>query len=73
MKSLILASGSSGRREILEETKYPFKIVVSNYEEDMGLNMAPKKLAIYLSKGKACDVAKRHANAIVIGADSCGF
>ena len=70
MKSLILASGSSGRREILEETRYPFTIVVSNYEEDMGLNMAPKDLAIYLSQGKARDVAKRQANAIVLGADS---
>lgn len=70
MKSLILASGSSGRREILEETKYPFRVVVSNYEEDMGLDLAPKELAIYLSKGKARDVAGRYTNAIVIGADS---
>lgn len=70
MKSLILASGSPGRREILEETKYPFRIVVSNYVEDMSLDLAPKKLAIYLSKGKARDVAKRSTNAIVLGADS---
>lgn len=70
MKSLILASGSPGRREILEETKYPFTISVSNYEEDMSLNLAPKELAIYLSQGKARDVAGRCANAIVLGADS---
>jgi len=70
MKSLILASGSSGRREILEETKYPFTISVSSYEEDMAPNLAPKELAIYLSKGKARDVARRQANAIVLGADS---
>jgi len=70
MKSLILASGSPARKEILEETGYPFAIDVSNYEEDMGLKLAPKELAVFLSKGKARDVVKRHKHAVIIGADS---
>lgn len=72
MKSLVLASGSPSRKEILEEAGIPFSIDVSHYEEDMGLDMAPKDLAIYLSKGKARDVAKRHTNAIILAADSFG-
>ena len=72
MKSLILASGSPSRKEILEETNYPFVVDASNYEEDMGLNMAPEDLAVFLSKGKANDVAKRHNNSVILAADSFG-
>ena len=72
MKTLILASGSLSRKEILEETGFPFTVDVSNYEEDMNLNMTPKDLATTLSKGKARDVAKRHKKAIILAADSFG-
>ncbi len=72
MKSLILASGSTGRREILKGANYPFTVDVSSYEEDMGLDMAPKDLAIFLSRGKAYDVAKRHKNSVILAADSFG-
>jgi septum formation protein len=70
MRQLILASSSSARKTILENVKADFVVDASNYEEDMGLAMAPKDLAIFLSKGKAQDVAKRHPNAVVLGADS---
>lgn len=70
MKQLILASGSPARKEILNRTKIPFIVDVSNYEEDMTLNLEPKDLATYLSKGKAQDVANKHKNAVVLGADS---
>jgi septum formation protein len=72
MKSLILASGSPSRKEILENTGFPFSVDVSNYEEDMGVNLPPKDLAVFLSKGKAHDVARRHSNAIILAADSFG-
>lgn len=72
MKALILASASVGRRNILSQTKYPFAVEVSNYEEDMGLDMLPDELATVLSRGKAIDVAKNHRNAVVLAADSFG-
>ena len=72
MKSLILASGSQSRREILNSTGFPFIVDPSDYEEDMSLELAPADLAIFLSKGKARDVAKRHSNAVILGADSFG-
>lgn len=73
MKALILASGSQSRREILNSTGFPYLVDPSNFEEDMTLKMAPADLAIFLSLGKARDVAKRHSNAIVLGADSFGI
>ncbi|MBC8412392.1 Maf family protein, partial [bacterium] len=45
MKKIILASASPRRREILELTGLKFTVCVSEYEEDMGLNMNPRALA----------------------------
>jgi septum formation protein len=70
MRQLILASSSPSRKTILENAKIDFVIDASNYEEDMGLAMPPSDLAIFLSKGKARDVAKRHSNAVILSADS---
>lgn len=69
-KELILASGSAGRKALFDKLQFPYRIQVSNYEEDMSLNLAPKDLAIELSRGKARDVASRNKNAVVLGADS---
>ncbi len=70
MKQLILASGSAGRKLLLDKLQIPYAIHVSNYEEDLTLDLPPKELAIELSRGKARDVAQRHKNAVVLGADS---
>jgi septum formation protein len=70
MKTIVLASGSPRRKEILEKTGLPFVVDPSNFEEDLKQDLEPKELAKALSLGKAKDVAKRHKNAIVIGADS---
>jgi septum formation protein len=70
MKQLILASQSVSRKEILDRAGIEFTVDPSNYEEDMTLPMEPAELAIHLSQGKARDVAKRHKNAVIIGADS---
>jgi septum formation protein len=70
MKTLVLASQSPGRKQVLENAGVQFRVVVSNYVEDMSLKLKPRDLAIYLSKGKASDVAGREKNAFVIGADS---
>ncbi|MFA5187921.1 MAG: Maf family protein [Patescibacteria group bacterium] len=71
MKKIILASGSPRRRELLKQIGVKFKVVPSNYEEDMSLKMSPKKLAEFLSLNKALDVVKRiKGNGIVIAADT---
>lgn len=69
-KKIILASGSLGRRALLTQIGLEFEVDVSNYQEDMTLDMEPARLAEHLSLGKAKDVAQRHKDAIIIAADT---
>lgn len=70
MRKIILASQSPWRKKILAKTGLKFKVVVSNFEEDLGLKLPPKKLAIKMARGKAEAVAKRYPDALIIGADT---
>jgi len=73
MKEIILASASEQRRLLLENIGLKFKVEKSDYEEDMNLKLKAHELAKFLSRGKAEAVAKKHKNAIIIGADSFIF
>ena len=68
--NLILASESPGRKKVLENAGFVFKVEPSDFIEDMTLPMKPHELVMYLSVGKARVVAARHHDAIIIGADS---
>lgn len=70
MPTFLLASRSAARKEMLEKAKVPFLVEVSSYEEDMTLDMPPNDLAMYLSRGKASDVAAKFSNAVILGVDS---
>jgi septum formation protein len=70
MKKIILASNSPGRKKLLEKAGFVFEVIPSNYEEDMTLDMSPKDLAVFLSKGKGEEVASRMKDAIIISADT---
>jgi len=70
MKQIILASTSPRRKEILNKTGLKFKVVASDYEENMNLKLKPLNLAKFLSHGKAETVAKHYKNHIIIGADT---
>ncbi|NOQ68159.1 septum formation inhibitor Maf [Patescibacteria group bacterium] len=69
-RKIILASGSPQRKKLLETIGLDFEIEKSNYKEDMSEKMPAHKLAQKLALGKAQDVAQKHKNAIIIGADS---
>lgn len=69
-KKIILASASPRRKELLTKAGVVFDVVSSDYEEDMNVSLPPRELAKYLSKGKAESVAAKHADAIVISADT---
>ena len=58
-RKIVLASTSPRRKELFEKTGLVFEVCPGDYEEDMTLKMEPKKLAEFLSLGKAKDVAKR--------------
>ena len=70
MQKIILASQSPRRRDLLKQIGLEFEIDPSNYEEDMTLDMEPRKLAEDLSLGKTKDVAQRHKDSIIISADT---
>lgn len=70
MKQIILASASPRRKEILAKTGLKFQVEAGAYEEDMGLDMEPHKLARFLSLEKAKAVAGKYKNALIIAADT---
>ena len=72
MKQIILASSSPRRKALLEQIGLKFKVVPSDYEEDMTLKMPPRKLAEFLSLNKAKDVAKKfqEKDVVIIAADT---
>lgn len=67
---IILASRSLQRKKLLETIGLNFEIETSNFKEDMTEKLPVNKLAQKLALGKAQDVAKKHKNAIIIGADT---
>ncbi len=69
-KLIILASASPRRKEILEKAGLKFQVDAGSYEEDMGLDMGPHKLARFLSREKAKALAEKYSNALIIAADT---
>jgi septum formation protein len=70
MRTIILASASPRRKEILKKTGLKFKVDESDYEENMDIDLNPHELAARHSIGKARAVASKYKNAIVISADT---
>ncbi len=69
-RTIILASGSPRRKELLSLIGLKFRVDVSDYEEDLGLKLKPHELAKFLSYEKARAVAHKYKDAIVIAADT---
>jgi len=70
IRTIILASASPRRKEILEKTGLKFRIDESDYEEKINSRLKPHDLARFLSCEKAGHVARRHRNALIIAADT---
>jgi septum formation protein len=77
MKTIILASASPRRKELLEKIDLKFEVDASDCEEDInpGLEsrLKPREIVRKLSIKKAQSVAARHKNAIIIAADTIGM
>ena len=69
-KTIILASASPRRKELLRLTRLKFRVDASAYEENLHLKLKPHKLARFLSKEKARRVAGKYKDAIIIAADT---
>ncbi|MEA1936492.1 MAG: nucleoside triphosphate pyrophosphatase [Patescibacteria group bacterium] len=70
MRKIILASKSKQREKLLKIIGLDFEIEKSDYLEDMTEKIPAYKLARKLAFGKAQDIAQKHKDAIVIGADT---
>jgi len=69
-RKIILASGSPRRKELLSLIGLKFRVDVSDYEEDLRLKLKPHELAKFLSCEKACAVAHKYRDAVIIAADT---
>lgn len=67
---IILASSSPRRKEILENTNIKFNIVKSDIEEQISEGESPEQVAMRLAFEKCMDVALKHEESLVIGADT---
>lgn len=75
MPSLILASTSPYRRQLLERLGIAFSTAAPDVDETRLPNETPAAMVSRLSEAKAQAVAKQHPNALVIGSDQmavCG-
>ena len=70
IRTIILASASPRRKEILEKTGLKFKVDKSGCEEKADPGMRPHETARFLSREKARYVAGKYRNALVIAADT---
>lgn len=70
--SIILASASPRRRQLLAKAGYKFKVVPSNIDEAAfsAEGISTQEYAERLALAKAKDVAGRFPNSLVIGADT---
>lgn len=73
MKTIILASASPRRREILKKTGLKFTVDASSDDEVLKPGLKPRALARLLSLEKAQAVAARHRNALILSADTFIF
>ncbi|HAZ61340.1 MAG TPA: septum formation protein Maf [Gammaproteobacteria bacterium] len=69
---IILASGSSSRRTLLERLRLPFEVIPADVDETPLPSEAAAELASRLSFLKAEVVAARYPGAVVIGSDQVG-
>jgi len=69
MQTLILASSSVYRRELLERLQLPFIVESPNVDETPLADERPEQTALRLAQVKARKVAERHPDALVIGCD----
>lgn len=69
-REIILGSASPSRQALLKQLGLVFTVDPSQYDEAQQDGLAPRQLVRVLSQAKAQEVAQRHANAVIIAADT---
>lgn len=68
--SLILASSSPRRKELLKQIGFIFEVDVTNFEEVIDQNSPPEMVVKELAEGKSADAALRHPHSLILAADT---
>lgn len=68
--NIILASASPRRKKILENTNTKFEIIKSEIDEVILDNELPSQVVMRLAFEKSIDIALKHPDSLVIGADT---
>jgi septum formation protein len=68
-QTLILASSSRYRREVLEKLYLPFECVSPDIDETPFAGESPEQTSLRLAESKAYKVAETYTNALIIGCD----
>lgn len=68
-QKIVLGSSSIYRQELLQRLKIPFEIATPQIDESTLPNETPEKTALRLAEAKARFVAKKYAQALIIGSD----
>lgn len=67
--TIVLASTSPYRRELLQRLRLPFDVVAPAVDEAARPGESPLALALRLAEAKATEVARRRPHDVVIGSD----
>ena len=73
LPTLILASASPRRAELLSQLDVPFQVLASNVPEVEDDHLSPFEVCQLNAHRKARAVAKKHPDAVVLGADTLVF
>jgi septum formation protein len=68
-RSLILASTSRYRRELMERLQWPFEVHSPHVDETPHPHETPLDLSMRLAQSKALAVSHQHPSALVVGSD----
>ncbi len=70
MRTMILASASPRRREILDLMGFAYAVEPAKTELPPDLTLSPEDAVLRVARGKAEEIASRHPNEVVLGADT---
>ncbi len=71
-RTIVLASTSPRRKELLEKIGLKFQVDSSGFPENLGQDLPPERLVKFNSIGKASSLAAKYPDAIIIAADTIG-
>jgi septum formation protein len=71
-RTIVLASASPRRKELLQKIGLEFIVDPSSGEEELTPGAKPEDLAIRIAEGKARAVAAKYPDALIIAADTLG-